>query len=89
MSRRARGRLAQVARASGLHPGGRRFESFIAHHFRLRAAYREPIPTLPWLPRLETSPVAEGLRVLWSDGSETVIPDVEANQRLVIRQPDP
>ncbi len=26
------GRLAQLARASGLHPEGRRFESYIAHH---------------------------------------------------------
>ena len=25
-------RLAQLVRASGLHPGGRRFESVIAHH---------------------------------------------------------
>ncbi|MCY3881336.1 MAG: hypothetical protein OXG61_04375 [Chloroflexi bacterium] len=33
----------------------------------------------------KTSPVAEGLRVQWPDGSETVIPDVEANQRLVVR----
>ena len=29
------------------------------------------------------------LRVQWPDGSETVITDVEANQRLVVRQPDP
>ena len=27
------GRLAQLVRAPDLHSGGRRFESFIAHHF--------------------------------------------------------
>ena len=29
------------------------------------------------------------LRVQWPDGSETVISDIEANHRLVVRQPDP
>ncbi len=34
------GRLAQLARASGLHPEGREFESLIAHH-----SYFEDNPT--------------------------------------------
>ena len=33
---KGKGRLAQLARASGLHPEGRRFESFTAHHFQDR-----------------------------------------------------
>ncbi len=32
-----KGRLAQLARASGLHPEGRRFESSTAHHPSLGA----------------------------------------------------
>ena len=35
------GRLAQLARASGLHPEGRRFEPVIAHHFD--RFLREPV----------------------------------------------
>ncbi len=33
MSSRLYGRLAQLVRAPALQAGGRRFESYIAHHF--------------------------------------------------------
>ena len=35
------GRLAQLVRASGLHPEGRRFESCTAHHNRFRGSVDE------------------------------------------------